>query len=128
MGEGEGEKEQRTDAGGGGGGAAFNGGGTTEQNKARALGLGGGDGGEGVATSRTGSVLVSVPIGLESTVGRSRVQPRLRTHRNQRKADRAAAETSSLSLIGIVELICKMIPSLLQSSFWIEQGKHDDDE
>lgn len=71
-----------TDARGGGAGAAFNGGGTAEEDETGAMGLSGGDGGEGVSAAGTRGVVVAIPIGLESTIGRSRVQPWLRTHQN----------------------------------------------
>lgn len=60
--------------------ATTNGGGASEQNEAGAVGFRRRDGGERVATARTRRVLIGVPIALQVSILRRRMQPRLRTH------------------------------------------------
>lgn len=81
------------------------------------MGLGGSDGGEGVAAAWTRAVVVGIPIGLESTIGRSRVQPWLRTHQTQaRSKPNPNPEAAAVTIKPLIDLLLRPPCLLLLST------------
>jgi len=63
-----------------GGSAALDSGDTTEEDESRAMRLGNSNGSQGVATSRTRSIIIRTPVSLQGPIGRSWVKPWLGSH------------------------------------------------